>query len=671
MKKNFYPKVVHKIYFTLALLVFISIQSRSQQLGSFLFSKLPQDYQLYPRNEQSEAFIPIAGRTETAGYKYVSVQVFRNQTLLTYLRGELKYDSKGVGTFAIETKIKAELAEYSFKVYAMSTDSALLVHRQNVVSGDAYILTGQSNSTGFFNENQTNEYCRSFGKITETLNTERYNPADTLWALSNQPKVGVGPMGFEIQKQLIAKSGVPNCLINGGFHWSSAWNHAQRTEANPADLNNGYGRMLYRVQKAGLTSSVKAFIFRQGESEAYNEGFDWELNFKKMYANLKLDLPNLKKLYVFQIDVIYFPTPVGAIVRDYQRRLPQLFPDIRSISTVGTQGFDGLHYAHEGYVQNGLELSRLIARDFYQLKDTINIDSPSLKKAFYKNDERKQLILLFDEGQQIVYPEMYRPKENVILDIKDLFLLNGQAGTVRSGKAENNKIILELNGTQNANTLNYLPDYLPEGNIYYPFTGPFITNKLGMRAFSFYQAPIGTALQTPKLNAAPGTELSITLSWTKIPDAAGYVLERKRADETTYKLLARLNSSSTNYQDLTAIGSGKVDYRLKAINDLSESADFGFAQADAPIVLAIQAEPVEIFNVFPNPVSKNQKIFVRFKTALSGSVSLINAMGQIISHQVIEHKTEATFNSTSFTSGFYFIKFRGENSGFTRKILVQ
>ncbi len=147
-----------------------------------------------------------------------------------------------------------------------------MVTRENVVSGDVYVLTGQSNSTGFFTEADTNQYCRTFGKITGTLNTETYNPADTLWALSNQQAYynGVGTMGFEIQKQLSQNSGIPNCLINGGFHWSSAAMHAQRTENNPADLTNGYGRMLYRIQKGGLINAAKTFIFRQGETEAYN-----------------------------------------------------------------------------------------------------------------------------------------------------------------------------------------------------------------------------------------------------------------------------------------------------------------------------------------------------------------------------------------------------------------
>lgn len=489
--------------------------ANAQRFYSVVFNQLPQDYQLYPRNAENEFAIPISGFIETPGFSYMSVQVFRNDKLINYLKATINYNSKGTGTFATSTKIKAELAEYSFKVYAcQSKDSILMVTRQKVVSGDVYILTGQSNSTGFFTEADTNQYCRTFGKITGTLNTETYNQADTLWALSNQHAYfnGVGTMGFELQKQLAQTSGIPNCLINGGFHWSTAAMHAQRTESNPADLNNGYGRMLYRIQKGGLTNAAKTFIFRQGETEAYHEGVDWPGNFKKLYNNLKLDLPNLSKLYVFQIDVIYYQSTTGAQIRDYQRRLPEIYPDVEVLATVGTREFDGLHYGREGNRQSGLELSRLIAKDFYQSKDTLNINSPALKKAFYASDEKKQLILTFDEGQQLVYPTKYTHANGAVLDMKDFFYLNNATGNIISGKADNNRIILDLNGTQTASTIDYLPPFVVDSGPFYPYTGPYLTNKLGMRAFSFYNITISKALQTPVLMAVIDEMAKTTLS---------------------------------------------------------------------------------------------------------------------------------------------------------------
>jgi len=665
-------KCVFKSVIAACLVVLISLDTEAQRFYSVVFNKLPQNYQLYPRDAQNEALVPVSGKIEAAGYTHMSVQVFRNKDLLKYLKAPIKYDNQGIGTFATETKIKAELAEYSFRVYACkTTDSVLMVTRENVVSGDAYILSGQSNSTGFFSETETSEYCRTFGAITENLNTNPYNPADTLWALSNQQNYtnGVGTMGLEIQKQLSARSGVPNCLINGGFHWSSAANHAYRNPANPIDLGTGYGKILYRVQKAGLANAVQAYIFRQGETEAYHEGFDWPLNFEKLRSNLKLDYAGLKKIYVFQIDIIFYPSPVGAQVRDYQRRLPELFSDVKSLATVGTKEFDGLHYGTEGNRQSGFELSRLMARDFYQSKDTLNINSPAIKRAFYKTEDKKQLVLSFDDGQELVYPEKYKVNANLTLDMKDFFFLNGSAGSVISGKAEGSRIILELNGSQNASTLNYLPDYLPEGGNYYPFNGPFLTNKLGMRALTFYNLGISVSLKTPVLTSS-AVEGAIVLSWADIQDATGYVLERKLASEMQYRVIANMTSTTKTFSDNTFSGSGKISYRLKAINKISESAEYGYTEIAAPVLLGIPVENDDLFSVFPNPVSPNQKITVRFKKPANGAIGLINSSGQIISEQNVNQQTETTFTLPQIPASSYFIRVKRGDYILSKKILI-
>ena len=677
MNIKFYFNVLLKKAFTVTnalffLCLYIVEPANAQRFYSVVFNQLPQDYQLYPRDSQSQSKVPVSGYIELPGYSYMSVQVFRNDKLIHYLKAPVTYEN-GTGSFSTESTITAELAEYDFKVFACKTaDSALIVTRENIVSGDVYILTGQSNSTGFFTESDTHPYCRTFGKITGTLNTETYNPADTLWSLSNQqPSVtGVGTMGFEIQKQLAETSGIPNCLINGGFHWSSASAHAQRTGSNPADLTNGYGRMLYRIQKAGLVNAAKTFIFRQGETEAYHEGSDWPGNFDKLYHNLKLDLPHLEKLYVFQIDIIYYQSTTGAEIRDYQRRLPQIYPDVEVLATVGTQQFDGLHYGREGNRQNGLELSRLIAQDFYALKDTLNIKSPAIKKVFYKSDEKKQLVLTFDEGQQLIYPEPYKPNDQVTLNLKDFLYLDHNPGNIKSGTADNNRIILELNGTQTAATLDYLPPFAAEGGIFYPYTGPYIKNSKGMRALTFYHADITNALKIPVLTASIDPLANTRLSWNRITDATGYILERKRTEETAYKTIAVLENSSQTYQDNVSSGSGKVSYRLKAINKVTESGDYGYAEVEAPVVLGIQAEKEELFSVYPNPVSRNDKVLISFKKPFSGSLILVNTTGQIVFKQNIRHKNEVSFKTSDLPPAMYYIQLKTDDTLLSRKLLV-
>jgi hypothetical protein len=657
---------------TALLLLFFNPLCQAQRFSSVVFNKLPQDFQLYPRNADNEAVVPVSGIVETAGWKYISVQMTRNDVPTRYLKADIQYNQKGQGLFSLETKIKAELAGYGFKVFvSKGTDSVLIVTRQNVVSGDVYVLSGQSNSTGFFTESDTSLYCRTFGTITDNLNTYPYNAADTLWSFSNKKAYenGVGTMGLEIQKQLMQKSGIPNCLINAGFHWSSAFGHAQRTESNPADLYNGYGRMLYRLQKGGLEKSVKAYIFRQGETEAYHEGGNWSGNFDILYKNLKRDLPGIQKLYVFQIDIIYYPSPVGAELRDYQRRLPDIYPDIRSLATVGTTGFDGLHYSREGNRQSGLELSRMMLKDLYNSKDTVGVNSPAIKKVFYKSEEKKQLILVFDEGQELVYPEPYHANPQVTLQMKDFFYLDGASGAVTSGKAEGNRIILELNGARQEKSINYLPMYIQEGGPYYPFRGPYITNKLGMRAFTFYSVPISIGLPIPALSAQAAADGTVKLQWNHVAGTEVYTLERKMEGEDSYHVVATISSPAAQYIDESAAAGTGIHYRLKGSNETAESSDYSYARIEAPIVLGTE-DKESFFSVFPNPVPKHQPVTIQFHKVVKGKISIINGKGQYLSGENVNYQKEIKISVPDKTSGYHFIRFDSEGRVWNKKLLL-
>jgi len=648
--------------------------SVAQRFDPVLFGKLPQDYQLYPRDGASEAQVPITGVVEAANWKYVSVQVLRNGQPFQYKRAAIQYGTNAKGVFSTEATIKAERASYDFKVFlCKDSDSTLLVTRTRVVSGDVYILSGQSNSTGFFSEADTSMFCRTFGKITGNLNTFAYEAADTLWALSNMHPYnnGVGTMGFEIQKRLMEQSGIPNCLINAGYHWSSAYSHSLRTESNPTDLNNGYGRMLYRARKAGVAEAVKAYIFRQGESEAYGEGGNWEGFFNVLHKNLKTDFPGLQKLYVFQIDIIYHVSLIGALIRDYQRRLPAIYPDITGIATVGTTGFDGLHYNREGNRQSGTELSRLMLRDFYASSDTFNIASPNLKKAFYTSSEKKSLTLVFDEGQELKYPGPYQHPSGPVLDLKDFFYLDYQAGAVASGKAEGNRIILDLKAPQNAAKLSYLPPYLEQGGPYYPFTGPYITNARGMRAFTFYEVPIAMALPATVLTAQSREKGDVKLSWQAVSGAKAYILERRFADVETFTPLAQVGGGIVEWLDEPGESAVPIYYRLVAVNEVAESAAPAYAEVAPTLVLGTEKDSDALFEIFPNPALHGEEVSIHFDRPQTGHISLIGLNGQFLLNRKVSAAPKSGFTLPNRISGMHLIRFESNGSVFTKKLWVR
>lgn len=543
--------------------------SYGQRFYSTVFDQLPQSYQLYPRNEKNEASVPIKGRIELEGWSYFSLKVFRNKTFIGYQKAPITYKG-AIGTFSfLPTTIKAEKAEYDFKIYAVKgKDSLELVVRENIVAGDVYVLTGQSNSTAFFAETRTNEFCRTFGKITGTYNIEAYNPADTLWTLSNQEVYfkNVGALGYEFQKYILDNFGIPTCLVSAGFHWSSTLQHATRTPWNPADLNNGYGRMLYRLQKAGIDKAVKGFIFRQGETEGYGEGSDFGGNFDKLYKHLKLDLPSIKQLYVYQIDIINPAVGEAPKVRETQRALVDKYPDLQVVASIGTKGFDGLHYTPEGYAQNATELGKLVARDFYNATDKDNIDAPNIRKAYFSKADKSEITLSFPVGQELTWNEKTR---NLLM--KDFFYLDGVAGNVQSGSSNVNKIVLKLNNASNATKISYLPAHIEPTSPDYPYTGPYITNKKGLRALSFYEVPLDTMPALTSMTAVAIGVYKIKLSWKSVADAVNYVLEREEMATGVYQQIAKLDSKVLTFVDSTLLHNKQYNYRIKVIYPYIES----------------------------------------------------------------------------------------------------
>lgn len=170
-----------KLIITLTFFLIIT-NAQAQRFNDVIFFQLPQNNQLYPRNTQNNGIVTITGRVESIGWQYLSVQTFRNNIRINHRKLSLTYGANGAD-FSTNSTIIAEKAEYSFRIYLChNSDSTLVVTRDNVVSGDVYVLTGQSNATCLFNDRRNNEYCRTFGNITGTFNTEPYNPADTTWS---------------------------------------------------------------------------------------------------------------------------------------------------------------------------------------------------------------------------------------------------------------------------------------------------------------------------------------------------------------------------------------------------------------------------------------------------------------------------------------------------------
>ncbi|MDI9874404.1 sialate O-acetylesterase [Flectobacillus rivi] len=602
----------------LSIVLLYSLSSIGQVIGTTNFSALPRDYQLYPRDNNNQGLITIKGSTTNQNTNYYSVVVNRDNAKYLYQKANINISSSLQGNFAFPNIfIKAEKSNYDFYIYQVlkSGDSTLITQAKNVVAGDVIVLTGQSNSTGFFNDSRTNPFCRTFGKITDIFNTAYYNAADTLWTISNKESYtfGVGTMGFELQKLILDNYGIPTCLINGGTHWSGAQQHALRTVDNPTDLTNTYGRLLYRIQKAGLQNAVKAFIYRQGESEAYGEGSNFKKFFNIILSNLAQDLPSIKKLYLFQIDIIENAVGYAPFVREEQREFGITNPSLIDIvPSIGTIGFDGLHYSTEGYQQNGAELFRLYKRDFLGATDDGNFSAPNIQKAYYTTPQRNQIAVVFQKGQLLKWPENVNG-----LKMVDFLYLNGTNGHIKSWAVYKNAILLDLFNTNSSTTIDYLPPIVNKGDPLFPYVGPYITNQLGMRALSFYQYPIG---DYDSKNPIPGNTDPV-ISFSKIPQNL-QMFPRNSSNTSEIEVKATLQEAPIKYDYVSILTKkNSVNYSYSKV-----SLSYNNSKTDFSLKTNIKAELASYaFSIYA--VTGTDSILLATRTDLA-SGDFFTVMGQ-------------------------------------------
>ena len=576
--------------FTL-LLLFLFFSSKAQRIEKTTFDKLPDNLQLYPRNEKDEAQVPISGQIEEAGWQYFSVQIFREDRLIGYQRTNLLY-SDNIGKFQFTPiTIKAELAEYHFKIFVINAqkDSTQIVFREHVVAGDAYLIGGQSNALALVTDIITpyrNKFARSYGAA--------YPFEPMAWELTEFGNHRVGQLGGGIQRKIIEKYKIPVCIINQAVGGINLGLSLQRNANNLGDLSNNYGITYARVQKAGfLNGGIKALIWRQGENESSGGSYFWGGLFDQLFNYWRQDFPDIKQYYIFQVGLIAWPERYAGALRDYQRRTKTIYaPFVENIACVGTKGYDGIHYDSSGHNQTNTELFRMIDRDLYKAKFTENINSPNVQKVYFSKADRTQITLEYEPDQKMVWVEdtlLYDKRGNPVRQFMKNMFFFGENNTfndmVASGRSVDNKIILTLNNPPPAkNIINYLPAYHDDA-IFTQFGGPFLKNTIGMRAFSFdevviqpYIAANFAPLLIPELSVEDITFQSLKLSWKTVNQAKSYVLQRKINSNGNFQDKAKLGADKTTYQDSLLKENTTYYYRLKALGDKPES-EYGTAEA--------------------------------------------------------------------------------------------
>jgi hypothetical protein len=265
--------------------------------------------------------------------------------------------------------------------------------------------------------------------------------------------------------------------------------------------------MYYKALKSGTISKVRGIIFRQGEGEVANENGTpnlWGTKFLALKDKWTKYFPSVEKIFLPQLNVYEYRYDLAAISRENQRKLHAQDPMIRGYATVGTLGFDRLHYSNAGYRQSGQELARIMLKEMYGRTLSPQIYSPNIQRAYFNSrSERDKLYLEFEEGQEMVatLDTTVRDEQGNLKSRKlgqnffwDDFNARSFDSFITKIEVEGRKVILTFKEPYDRNVISYLPDYHREfvTNVSsYPFPGPFLKNKLGMRAFGFTRFPVG------------------------------------------------------------------------------------------------------------------------------------------------------------------------------------
>lgn len=493
-------------YFQL-LFFFLSMSLFSQEIT---FTKAPEDYQLYARDASNTAKVILSGRVKdkTKQKNYV-LKVFKNDELYDTQKTRLKKNS-----FLFTTKIEAGLHQYRFELYAKNRKQETLCFvANNVVCGDAYIITGQSNSHASSTlSTYNNPYCRSFGVKT---GYKPYIAEDekVRWGLAtgNCPDLkrevggwftknplGVGVWGMELMRLLVEKYQIPVCIINGGSG-SSSIEQNMKDEDKPA-LETSFGRLAYRVEQAGLKNKIKAVFWHQGESNSNTEKSykAYAANFDTLLNDWKKEYTSLEKIYLFQLHPGCGRALVSyhAELREVQNQIAKKYDMVEIMSTMGVPGHDGCHFSYQGYLEFAKRICPLVSRDFYGEKANYTITPPTLLQAKYINT--KQIELTFD---QPLYLEEKKKVHGVDYFLKDQFFFSNELNKVNdiekveSVKILRNKVIISLVYNATYKYITYLPGKFYTGTEVI-YNGPWLFGKANnIGALSFYQRPIESSFE--------------------------------------------------------------------------------------------------------------------------------------------------------------------------------
>lgn len=422
------------------ILLFIQTVGLSSAFAQVVFTEKPINLELISRNlSTNKGTIQISGNILNGKYSKLRVVTFQNKTQLSDI-SKTYTTSNSVTPFSYTNTLQAGKYHYDFDLYFYGSADTVKYQIKSVVCGDLFIIQGQSNAVansyyGLANSTYQDSFIRSFG-------SSDYNASvcesDTNWYIADGDgyynKGCIGQWGLVMAKQLLDSFQIPVAILNGAVGGTSVYWH-QRNNSTPKDLNTIYGRLLYRISKAGMENNVRGIFYFQGESDGLYPIYHDTL-FKKLYKSWRTDYKKVTNFYFVQVrDGCGSPSPAFL---EIQRQFEFSLSNLKVISANGLNSHDGCHYGFSGgYEQLGHSLAPLVARDMYNSKIKTNIDPPNISHANFTDENNNEIVLT-----------LMQPNDSLYVDNNfwQLFSVTGENGvSISGGKKLKNKITLTLN----------------------------------------------------------------------------------------------------------------------------------------------------------------------------------------------------------------------------------
>jgi len=199
----------------------------------------------------------------------------------------------------------------------------------------------------------------------------------------------------------------------------------------------------------------------------------------------------------------------------------------------------------------------------------------------------------------------------------------------------------------------------------------------GSSAFSEKWNYVTKLLPPTNIMAIATNVKKVDLSWNdKFTTETGFVIERK-PEGGSYSKISNVPANTISYADTNVEENKTYYYRLKTVNDLTESSYSSDIKVTTPVSVNDDNKTPKSYALnqnYPNPF--NPETTIKFSIIETGNVKLTvyNSIGKLVSTIVNEQLSPGNysykFNASEFSSGVYFYKLETNNFSQIKKMIL-